>query len=167
MEEVEYCGDPAKVRLLDGVTAALRRLKALGFRLVIVTNQSGIGRGFFTENDFQKVQHELLRQLDSPGLIDGTYHCPDAPEQAGGRRKPAPGMIFEAVADFALNPRDSFIIGDTCADVRCGQSAGLAGSVLVLTGHGPKHRTDCQPDHIAQDLAAAADWIAQQTAIHG
>jgi D-glycero-D-manno-heptose 1,7-bisphosphate phosphatase len=167
MEEVEYCGDPAKVRLFAGVTPALLRLKSLGFRLVIVTNQSGIGRGYFAEDDFQRVQTELLRQLGTSGLIDATYHCPDAPEHAGNRRKPAPGMILEACADLLIDPANSFIIGDTCADIVCGQRAGLVGTILVLTGHSSKIHGECEPDHIAPDLAAAVDWIANQISHHG
>ena len=167
MEEVDYCGDPAKVRVFEGVASVLHQLKTLGFRLVIITNQSGIGRGYFTENDFQSVQNELMRQLGPPGLIDATYYCPDAPENATNRRKPGPGMILEAVADLALDPARSFMVGDTCADVLCGQRASLAGTIMVMTGHGASERGRCQPDHFATDFAAAADWIVQQTINHG
>ncbi len=167
MEEVDYCGDPAKVRVLPGVPTALKALKTLGFRLVIVTNQSGIGRGYFSEQDFQNVQEKLLSQMGAPGVIDATYHCPDAPDHAGDRRKPASGMILEAVRDLDLDPARSFIVGDTCADVLCGHHSGLAGSILVLTGHGPEEAGKCQPDHIAKDFAAAAAWIAEQSSRHG
>ena len=167
MEEVDYCGDPARVRVLPGVPAALRQLKAAGFRLVIVTNQSGIGRGYFTEEDFLRVQHELARQLGAPGLIDATYHCPDAPDQAGERRKPAPGMILEALADLALHPEGSYLVGDTSADVGCGQRAHLGASILVTTGHGAQHLGRCRPDHVAPDLPAAAAWIIQHGSRHG
>lgn len=166
MEEVDYCGNPAQVRVLPGVPAALRQLKAANFRLVIITNQSGIGRGYFTEEDFLRVQHELARQLGEPGLVDATYHCPDAPDRAGERRKPAPGMILEALADLALDPARSYIVGDTSADVRCGQRAHLAGSILVTTGYGSQHLGKCQPDHVAPDLPGAATWIIQQSARH-
>lgn len=167
MEEVGYCGDPAKVRVFEGVASALSQLKTLGFRLVIITNQSGIGRGYFTENDFQSVQSELMRQLGPPGLIDVAYYCPDTPENATNRRKPGPGMILEAVADLALDPARSFMIGDTCADVLCGQRASLAGTIMVMTGHGASQPDHCKPDYLAADFAAAAGWIVQQTASHG
>ena len=163
MEEVDYCRDPARVRLFDGATAALQGIKSLGFRLIIVTNQSGIGRGFYTEADFAAVQAELLRQVGVPGLIDATYHCPDAPEAASPRRKPGTGMLLEAASDFGLDLRSSFFVGDTSADVHCGQRAALAASILVLTGHGCKHLETCRPDHVAADLGGAVDWIAQQT----
>ncbi len=159
MEEVEYCGDPSKVRLLTGVVPALRQLKTRGFRLVIVTNQSGIGRRYFTERDYEAVQSELFRQMDDPGLIDASYHCPDAPNQATDRRKPGTGMIDEAAVDLELDLPSSYIIGDTCNDILCGQRAGLAGAVLVLTGHSIRPPSDCEPDYTADDLATAAVWI--------
>lgn len=167
MEEVHYCAEPARVRVLPGVAAALERLKAAGFRLLIITNQSGIGRGYFTEDDFEKVQAELMRQLHAPGLIERTYHCSDAPEDAGDRRKPQPGMMLEAARDLGLDLARSYLIGDTCADIVAGSKAGLAGCVLVLTGHGMAQPGLCQPDHVAPDLPAAAGWIIQQTITHG
>jgi D-glycero-D-manno-heptose 1,7-bisphosphate phosphatase len=78
MEEVHYCGDPAKVKVFPGVPEALRRLKAAGFRTFVITNQSGIGRGLITEAQYRAVQDEALRQLGQ-GTIDASYFCPDAP----------------------------------------------------------------------------------------
>jgi len=95
MEEVDYCRDPAKVRLLPGVIAGLARLKAAGFRAVIITNQSGIGRGRITEVEYAAV-HARLLALIGPGLIDATYYCPDAPDHPSTHRKPLPGMVHEA-----------------------------------------------------------------------
>ena len=79
MEDEDYCSDPAKVRIIPGVPEALRALKAAGFRLVIVTNQSGIGRGYYTLADYEAVQARFLSLLGE-GLIDATYFCPEAPE---------------------------------------------------------------------------------------
>ena len=158
MEDVPYCADPARVRVYAGAPVALARLKERGYVLVMVTNQSGIGRGYFTEGDFQRVQAECLRQL-GPGLIDACYHCPEAPTGASERRKPGPGMLLEAARDHGLDPAQSYIIGDHSTDVECGRRAGLAGTVLVLTGQGRKQLDRCQPDHVAAGLSAAADWI--------
>ena len=95
MEEVHYCGDPQKVRVYAGVSAGLRKLKQAGFRTFIVTNQSGIGRGLISEAQYSAVQQEVLSQIGE-GLIDASYFCPDAPGTASTRRKPEPGMLFEA-----------------------------------------------------------------------
>jgi histidinol-phosphate phosphatase family protein len=151
MEEVEYCDDPARVRVYPGVPAALRKIKEAGWRTFIVTNQSGIGRGLMTEAQYRAVQEELLRQLGA-GVIDGVYFCPDPPGVPSTRRKPAPGMVWEAAAAYDIDIPHSFLIGDKSADIECGQRAG-ARTILVLTGYGAQQR--CRPDFIARDLTQA------------
>jgi D-glycero-D-manno-heptose 1,7-bisphosphate phosphatase len=152
MEEVDYCGDPAKVMLYPVVSGALRRLKDAGFLLFVVTNQSGIGRGIITEAQYRAVQAELLRQLGD-GLIDGSYFCADAPGVVSERRKPAPGMILEAAAAFEIDLPGSFMIGDKNSDVECGRRAG-ARTIQVMTGYGREQK--CAADFTAKDLAEAA-----------
>lgn len=161
MTDVAYCRDPAQVTVFPGAAAALSALKSRGFRLILVTNQSGIGRGYFSEADFAAVQHEFLHQL-GPGLLDAAYHCPDAPDAATDRRKPGPGMLLEAAADHGIDLRRSFLIGDAAVDLDCGRRAGLAGVVLVRTGKDPAQAQHCQPDCFADDLTAAVDWILRQ-----
>jgi histidinol-phosphate phosphatase family protein len=165
MENAPYCNDPAKVAVFPGVAAALGKLKQRGFRLVVITNQSGIGRGYFTEKEFQAVQAEFTRQLGDDGLIDAVYFCPDAPEHATPRRKPGPGMILEAAAELHLDLRRSYMIGDHASDIECARRAGLAGAALVLTGHGANQAENCRPDFLASDLASAVDWILEQSLI--
>ena len=162
MEEVDYCADPARVRVLPHAPEALVRLRRHGYALIMATNQSGIGRGYFSEDDFLRVQAECLRQL-APAVLDACYHCPDTPEHATIRRKPGPGMLLEAARDHALDLAGSYMIGDSASDVACGQRAGVAASVLVLTGKGCAHKHQCQPNHVAADLATAADWILSRT----
>src|SRR2546430_4166429 len=91
IHDADYCSSPEQVRVFDGAAAALRRLKNAGYKIVVITNQSGIGRGFFTEAQYRGVEAEGSRQLGN-GLIDATYFCPDAPGQPSQCRKPAPGM---------------------------------------------------------------------------
>ena len=163
MEDVDYCRDPAQVAVYLDAVEALCALKAHGFRLVVVTNQSGIGRGYFTEDDYQRVQTELDRQL-GPGLLDAIYHCPDAPEHATERRKPGAGMILEAAREHGLDLPRSYMVGDSDRDIESGRRAGLAANVLVLTGKGREHRACCEPDFIAANLTEAADWILRHAA---
>ena len=151
MEEVHFCGDPAKVKLYPGIPEALARLKQAGFRVFIVTNQSGIGRGLITELQYRAVQAELLHQLGED-LIDASYFCPDVPGLPSPRRKPAPGMVLEAAADFALDLPASWFIGDKSADVECGRRAGVH-TILVRTGYGADQ--DCRPDFQAADAVEA------------
>lgn len=156
MEEVNYCGDPANVKVFDGAGDALRSLKACGFKLIIVTNQSGIGRGFFSEAQYHAVHQELLRQLGND-LIDAAYFCGDHPDAQSMRRKPAPGMIIEAQRDHRLNLERSYFVGDKAIDVACGQAAGVR-TILVQTGYGKTEAT-AKPDWIARDLSEAAEVI--------
>jgi D-glycero-D-manno-heptose 1,7-bisphosphate phosphatase len=161
MVDVGYCNDPADVHLLPGAREALARLKQAGFVCLIVTNQSGIARGLCTEEQYAAVHEEMLRQL-GPGLIDGAYYCAAGPWEDSPRRKPAPGMVFEAEAEHRLDLARSFFVGDKASDVECGRNAGTR-AVLVLSGYGEGDRGSCQPDHVAIDITAAADWILQQT----
>jgi D-glycero-D-manno-heptose 1,7-bisphosphate phosphatase len=154
MEDVNYCSDPATVRVFPGVREALERLRAAGFRIVLVTNQSGIGRGYFTEAQYQAVQAEFFRQAGA-GAFDASYFCPDVPGVPSTRRKPEPGMVLEAAAEFDLDLGRSFLIGDKSSDIECGRRAGTR-TILVLTGYGAQER-DCAPDFIACDAVEAVE----------
>jgi D-glycero-D-manno-heptose 1,7-bisphosphate phosphatase len=155
MEEVHYCADPSKVKLYAGVRDALARLKQAGFLLIIVTNQSGIGRGMITEEQYHAVQAELLRQLGAD-LIDASYYCADVPPAVSQRRKPEAGMVLEAAKDFAIDLPQSFFIGDKESDVECGKRAGTR-TIQVMTGYGPEQK--CSPDFTAESLEKAAEIV--------
>lgn len=156
MRDVDYCGDPAEVEVFPQAPETLRGLKQNGYKLIVITNQSGIGRGYFTEAGYRAVEAEFLRQLGD-GLIDASYHCPDLPGSNSVRRKPGPGMIFEAQHDHRLDLRRSFMIGDKASDIGCGRNAGTR-TILVQTGYGAGE-TNCGADWIARDLAHAAEII--------
>ena len=159
MEDPGYVGDPNLVRILPGVPEALRRLKDAGFELVIITNQSGIGRGRFTEADFEAVQHRVLSEI-GPGLIDSTYMCPDIPGIERSRRKPSPAMILEAAAERDLDVKRSWMIGDKDIDVQCGLRAGTK-AILVLTGQSDES-AGRGATHVATTLNDAADFILKK-----
>ena len=161
MEEVDYCRDPAKVRLLPGVIAGLARLKAAGFRAVIITNQSGIGRGRITEVEYAAV-HARLLALIGPGLIDATYYCPDAPDHPSTHRKPLPGMVHEAARDLGLDLGRSWLIGDKASDIQCGLNAGVQ-PILVKTGYGAR-ALPAGAVGVAEDFAGAIDFILAASA---
>lgn len=156
MRDVDYCGDPDEVEVFPQAAAALGRLKQSGYKLIIITNQSGIGRGYFSEADYRAVEAEFLRQLGD-GLIDASYYCPDLPDPNSTRRKPAPGMIFEAQTERHLDLTRSWFVGDKASDVECGRNAGVR-TILVQTGYGAGE-THCGADWIARDLAHAAEII--------
>jgi D-glycero-D-manno-heptose 1,7-bisphosphate phosphatase len=156
MEDCDYCSDPKNVRVFPGVIEALARLKSRGFKVIIITNQSGIGRGLFTLGQYQEVEAEVLRQIGQ-GLIDATYFCPDVPGQHSICRKPAPGMIIRAAQEHRIGLDRSFLIGDKEIDVECGHNAGVR-AIRVRTGF-EKDMTGSMADWIADDVCAAVDIV--------
>ncbi len=160
MEEVEYCRDPGQVRVYPGVRDALANLKRSGFLIFIVTNQSGIGRGYFTVDDYLMVQKEFLRQAGEE-YIDGSYFAAEAPDQPSNRRKPAPGMLLEAAAEHGVDLANSFMVGDKASDVECGRRAGTR-TILVLTGYGASQYNGSRQDFTAQNASEGVAWILRE-----
>lgn len=160
IHDADYCSDPRQVEVFPGVSEALTRLKNKGYKLIVITNQSGIGRGFFTIDQYRAVETEVSRQLGD-GLIDATYFCPDVPGQPSKCRKPAPGMILEAACDHDVDLTRSFFVGDKEIDVECGHNAGVR-SIRVRTGF-DKMTDNSGADWIAEDFPAAAKLIVDLT----
>lgn len=153
MKEVDHCHRPEDVEAIEGVAMGLLKAHEQGWYNVIITNQSGIGRGYFTEKEFHAVQEELQYQLKR--LIDATYMAPDLPHTNSLRRKPAPGMIFEAAHDLGIHLPSSFMIGDRTSDIEAGRAAGCR-TILVLTGYGTSN-LESSADYIAKDVTQAID----------
>src|SRR5262245_11672627 len=133
-----YLADPDQLELIDGAVASLRKLRAAGYLLVVVTNQSGIARGLYSENDFQRVQERLQAVLRNSGVeLDAVYHCPHHPDFTGPCecRKPAAGLFIQAQKELGIDLGRSAYIGDRLKDVIAGlQFGGLP--ILVMTGYG-------------------------------
>jgi len=146
--------------LLPGVPEALRRLQAAGYRLAIVTNQSGIGRGLFGEADFQRFQARLLADLARAGVaIERTYHCPHRPDEGCACRKPAPGMLWRARDELGADLAASWVIGDGAVDVELAARAGCGAVRLRPPPGGPGGALRPARYGEAEDLAAAAEAI--------
>jgi D-glycero-D-manno-heptose 1,7-bisphosphate phosphatase len=160
MHDADYCSDPKQVQIFSGVPEALRRLKDKGYKLIIITNQSGIGRGCFTVDQYRAVEAETLRQLGD-GLIDSTYFCPDVPGQPSKCRKPAPGMVLQAARDHDVDLSRSFFIGDKEIDAECGHNAGVR-TIRVQTGF-DKMTDGSRADWVARDFVEAAKLIVDLT----
>src|SRR5213078_2220679 len=159
-QDVAYCSDPQEVKIFPGVPESLRRLKSNGFKLVIITNQSGIGRGFFTMEQYRAVEAEVLRQLGN-GLIEATYFCPDVPGVPSKCRKPAPGMVFQAAREHDLDLARSFFIGDKEIDTECAHNAGVR-AIRVRTGFDKMTDGSCA-EWVAEDVLAATKIILNET----
>ena len=141
MVEVDHCHNPADVRAYPGAAEVLAKARSLGWAVIMITNQSGIGRGYFTVEQFESVQAELFRQLN--GEVEASYMAPDHPDNPSPRRKPAPGMILEAASEHGIDLKRSFMIGDKQIDIECGANAGVR-TILVETSYG-RDFSECHP----------------------
>jgi D-glycero-D-manno-heptose 1,7-bisphosphate phosphatase len=172
-EEVGYLDSIERFRLLPRAAEAIKLLNGRGLKAVVVTNQSGVARGFFSESLLQELHEELVRQLrQEGGHLDGIYYCPHHPSEGNQPylrvcdcRKPAPGLLLRAAKDLGLDLQASYGIGDHYSDVECAQRVGAKG-ILVLTGHGggslaEKENWRTPPDYIAPDLYAAVEWVIE------
>jgi D-glycero-D-manno-heptose 1,7-bisphosphate phosphatase len=167
VEEKNYLHRIEDVAIIPGAFDAARKLRDAGFRLFIVTNQSGVGRGYFTLADVEKVNAHVAGEFARHGVtFQKIYTAPEAPDQPSRGRKPSPQFLFDARDEFGVNLAESYMIGDKLSDLECGWNAGVRRSILVRTGYGAAQ----ERDHAAQlaravivdDVAAAADWILHQ-----
>ena len=167
IEDTDYISDPAEVRLLPGAATALARAAAAGVRLVIVTNQSGIGRGFYSEGDFAAVQARVDELLAEAGVrVDGIYYCPHGPDATCNCRKPRPGMLDAAGRRLRWHSRRAWMVGDKLSDLDLGRHFGLE-SYLVRTGRGRESAAGLVPARgvsVVDDLARAVDRILGEMA---
>jgi D-glycero-D-manno-heptose 1,7-bisphosphate phosphatase len=173
-EEVDFVRTPAELALIAGAAAAVRRLNDAGLVTCVISNQSGVARGFYTEAELVGIHAKLERDLaGAGGRIDRIYYCPHHPTKGLPPydvvcecRKPAPGMLLTGAREFDVDLSRSFVVGDRDVDVQVGKAVG-AYAILVLTGYGRKTReeiagTDIVPDFVASDLADAVMHILQK-----
>jgi len=176
-EEVGYVNHPKRLRLLPRSAEAIRRLNVADVAAVVVTNQSGVARGYFSEDVLHAVNAELVAQLkQAEAHLDGVYVCPHHPTEGAPPfrrrcdcRKPRPGLLRRAATELGLDLASSAVVGDKPSDMAVARAVG-ARSVLVLTGYGLGewvHRRDrfpIVPDHVAEDLLDAVNWILDRQA---
>ena len=164
-----YLSDPAQLELYPGTAEALRRLMAAGYLLIVVTNQSGIGRGYYTEADMHRVNDRMIEWLSVDGIsFDKIYYSPEAPESPSRGRKPSPQFLFDAREEFGIDLAQSYMVGDKLIDLETGWNAGCAGSILVRTGYGAeterKNPAIAGRAFVADGLPGAVDWILRSPA---
>ncbi len=162
-KDIEYLHEPEKFQLIPNAIPGLKKMQDMEFRLIIITNQGGIGLGYFTKEDFYNVNRKMFHLFSESGIkIDKIYFCPHNVTENCTCRKPKTGLIQQAKNDLNLDMDQSFIIGDKTADIQTGKNAGLK-SILVRTGTAGKDREyQIKSDFIAKDLLDAANWILQQ-----
>lgn len=168
IEDPGYLSDPSAVRLLPGVELALKSLAQAGYKLVVVTNQSGVARGLLTEETLERIHDELRRQLAERGArLDAIYYCPYHAEgtveeyaRESDLRKPQPGMILKAARELEIDPASSWMVGDSPRDVECGQRAGCRTVRLRVRGDAAEAEDeDVQADYTVRNLVDAARVI--------
>src|SRR3954470_8723484 len=167
IEDRDYLHKPEEVVILPGVPEALRRLQEAGFLLIMVTNQSGVGRGLFPITDVEKVHQRIAKDLARRKVaLQKIYVAPEAPDQPSRGRKPSPQFLFDARDEFGLELSQSYVIGDKLIDLECGWNAGVKKSILVRTGYGAELERlsagKLQSAVVVDDLGAAAEWILSQ-----
>ena len=162
--EKNYLHRPEDVEIFPGAGAALKRLVDAGFKLAIVTNQSGIGRGYFMLADAERVNEHLAREFARDGVrFEKIYIAPEAPDQPSRGRKPSPQFLFDARDEFNLNLADCFMVGDKLIDLECGWNAGVKKSILVRTGYGAEVEIESKNELtralVVDGLSEMADWV--------
>lgn len=174
-EEVGYLTDLANLRLIPGAGRAIQKLNEAGFKVVLVTNQSGVARGYFPETFVHQAHSRLEEMLKTSGArFDAVYYCPHHPSAGNSRytrtcdcRKPMTGLIDKAIEELSLDRSGSYMVGDKWSDVELARRAGV-GAILVMSGFAPdapgNKRTDHlhDPDLFAHSLVEAVDWIIRR-----
>jgi D-glycero-D-manno-heptose 1,7-bisphosphate phosphatase len=167
-EEVGYLNHASRFRMFPWVAGALQRLNEAGYPVVVVTNQSGVGRGYFPESLVHEVNQLMTQQLSKSGAkIDAVYYCRHTSADNCDCRKPRTGMLERAAREHALDLQRSFVVGDRYGDIELARNVRARG-VLVRSGYGEGELAwhaatwPTQPDFVAQDLVEATDWILRQ-----
>ena len=163
----DYVREWSHVKILPKALDALAGFQREGLKIIVVTNQSAIGRGLVSAATAQEISDRLVETIkENGGWIDGVYTCPHTPEEQCTCRKPKPGMLFQAARDLSLDLAASWMIGDALTDVQAGQAAGLRGTILVRTGRGSAQLRETQPGTITpflvcEDLFEAFNIVGQ------
>ena len=167
-DEVGYLNHLSRFRMFPFAAAAIRALNQRGLPVIVITNQSGVARGYFPESLVHAVHDRMTQELTAAGArLDAVYYCPHQGQDACDCRKPKPGLLHRAAREHALDLRRSFVVGDRYSDVELAHSVG-ARAILVRTGYGAGEvqwhsaKWPAPPDFVAEDLSAAVEWILDQ-----
>ena len=161
-----YVSKVEEIEFIEGIFDLVRTALSLGYRVIVVTNQSGIGRGYFTEKDFSELM-EWMREkfLAERCSLDRIYFCPFHPDDGVGEyrrdsamRKPQPGMVLQAISDFSLDPGKCVLVGDRLSDIEAGRSAGVRHLFLLSAPTSVAGVTDF---YVVQNLQAVSDFIQE------
>ncbi len=163
--DVHYLDNPDKFTMYPGVGKGIKTLKKKGYKIIVITNQSGIGRGYFTEHQLMSIHERMTEEFQQFDVIlDGIYYCPHHPEDKCKCRKPQTGLFEQAITEHNIDVQKSFMIGDKILDIEAGKKTGTK-TILIPEPH---VRDEClskeitweySPDYIADDFCNAVVWI--------
>jgi D-glycero-D-manno-heptose 1,7-bisphosphate phosphatase len=176
-EEVGYISDVEHFRLIPQSAEAVKLINQRGLKIIVITNQSGVARGYFSEEVLGHINRKMEQLLSDQGaLLDGIYYCPHHPEGTVEAyrmecdcRKPSAGLLIQASREHAIDLSSSYLVGDKRTDIECAHRAGAKG-ILVLTGYGKDELSKinsaalAQPEYVAADLLDAVQWIIKDKA---
>ena len=155
-KDVPYCPSPEQFELLPGAGEGIRQLNTVGFKVILITNQSGIGRGYFTEAALGLVHEKMKADLAISGAhLDGIYYCPHHPDDNCDCRKPKPKLILLAAQEHDIDLKQSYFVGDTADDIAAGKAAGCKTFLIVQKGQALVH----QADYAVTDFLATSALI--------
>jgi histidinol-phosphate phosphatase family protein len=158
IEDAGYPNDPEQVKLVPDAVEAMQSFINAGFLLVVISNQSGIGRGKIKPEEAEQVHQRFVDLFQQKGItFSGVYYCPHAPEENCGCRKPAPGLILQAAQELTIELEHSFIIGDKLSDVKTGHNAGMKG--IMFRDHPSNKGKGIQPEFQSNDWQPIVEWI--------
>ena len=163
-EEVGYLDDPDRLRLMPSAAGAIRLLNEAGIPVIVVSNQAGIGRGYFLAATVEAIHERLAEQLARGGAhLDAVYYCPHHPSEGCDCRKPKTGMLVRAAQEHGIDMQRATMVGDKVSDLEAGRRAGCR-TVLVLTGYGEQalvtsNNANFRPDYVCQDLQGATKCV--------
>jgi D-glycero-D-manno-heptose 1,7-bisphosphate phosphatase len=169
IHDKDYLHKPEEVQFFEGAILALKRAIDGGFVIVMITNQSGVGRGYFTLDDVQQVHDHIVREMALQQVsIIKVYVAPEAPDAPSRGRKPSPQFLFDARDEYKLDLAESYMVGDKLIDLECGWNAGVRRSLLVRTGYGAEveaaEKSRLRDAIVVDDICAAIDWILMDAA---
>ena len=164
-DRADYVKNLQEFKILPGAAEAVARLNRMAYRVVVVSNQAGVGKGLISEEILSQITEALHNAVrKAGGNIEAIYYCTHTPEDACDCRKPRPGLILKACENLGIQPSECVFIGDAERDVKAARAAGC-GSVLVLTGYAGEQDVagfESKPDYVADDLHDAVNWILVQ-----
>ena len=161
-KEVPYCRRPDDFELFPNTARTIKLLNEHGYKVIVITNQSGVARGYFSEDMLGLIHQKMLNQLAEENAgIDGIYYCPPHPDDDCECRKPKPKMVLQAAKEHDIDLKRSFMVGNSSQDILLGQNVGCH-TVLIQSSPDETEIERCSPDYTAADLYEAALWIIDQ-----